>query len=730
MANKAFTPNSVSTLRHRSTHSPAANTGTVHITLNTPLSEIVISKNISLYEKLLGHTALDALAHFPTNIVKKIYCSSLTSENVGHYITTMVEPIAHFAPARKGGMYKIQCKVLPSGDLLDLIFFYKKVSTRFLTFAFAVGKPKPIAGKLEQNAGYYSITHPMTGNQALQKSQSNSKITNAHNIEVIYPQIAGITSSRIHNIITTILQNIKEPSEWHEDGHPYPSFIKAAEEIHSPTSLDVLQAQNSLAYQRLLHDELLAQQLAILLTRNQTKSLKGLVIHPCSALQTAIKFLLPFELTEGQKEALHRIEKDMASGKPMLRLIQGDVGCGKTIVAALAIANAIAKDQKGEGYQAAILAPTDILATQHMATLAPIFETHGYQVALLTGKITGKKRKKILEDLAEGAIHLLIGTHAVIQEHVHFKNLALVIVDEQHRFGVEQRTRLTNKGHAPHLLSMTATPIPRTLQMTLCGDLDVTSILEKPVGRKDILTSIHNVNKVQEIVAKLKKSLNSNHKAYWICPLIEESESLDYTAVKDRFAYLKKHFGGHVGLLHGKMTPKEKDVIMDAFKNGIVNILVATTVVEVGVDVKTANIIIIEHGECFGLAQLHQLRGRVGRSNTQARCLILYEKLPPVAKERLKAMRDSNDGFYLAEMDLKIRGSGTMLGIQQSGHQPFQFYKGEQPKLLQNLLTKAHNEAKTIIADDPTLISLRGQALQELLHIFRKENTLNILRSG
>ena len=686
--------------------------------LTTPIRALVI-KSVSLYERLLGPTVLDALAHFPVNLIEKVRVTELNPDLVGQHITAVVEPIQHVPPPRRGGPYKILCSVKPSGNVLELVFFYKRMSTKFLTFTFAVGRPKFITGKLERFGDLYKITHPLTGNQAT-NNPSKAPLR-----EVIYPQIAGLFSARIHTFIQYLIQNLQAPLEWHRPHDMYPSFLKAVELVHNPQKLEDVLTRDSLSYQRLLHDELLAQQVALMITRRQTKNLQGVKITPRSTLYTQIKARLPFSLTQGQEEALQAIETDMASSQPMLRLVQGDVGCGKTIVAALAMANVLE-----QGYQAAVLAPTDILSAQHFVTFSDVFKETGYTVELLTGKITGKKRKRILEKLEQGEIHILIGTHALLQDPITFQNLAFVVIDEQHRFGVAQRARLTEKGVTPHLLSMTATPIPRTLQMALCGDLDVTSILEKPAGRKNIITSLHSVDKINDIILHLQKILNPTNKAYWVCPLIEGSEALDDTAVKERFIKLEKHFGYRVGLLHGKMRPLEKEVIMNEFKNGNVDLLVSTTVIEVGVDVKTANIMIIEHAESFGLAQLHQLRGRVGRSHDQAHCLLLYHKLFPIAKERLKAMRDSNDGFYLAEMDLKIRGGGDVLGLVQSGQKPFRFYKGEQPHRLQCLLRRANADAIQLINDDPELTSERGQAIRELLKIFQKENILSVLRSG
>lgn len=724
----------------RTTHTPARKTtphfNTTHsLDLTTPLEEFVSPHVYTLYKRLFGETVLDALCHFPSSVIESKQCDYLTPEIVGSQVHAFVEPIMHIPARTPSAPYRIVCKLIPKNtspsdipsdtpDTLELVFFYKRIQTNFLRFAFPVGHIKRVSGKIELFADTYKMIHPLTGSKTQITSDSTDE-ESATKDHIIYPQISGLSSERIRPFIEHLLKHIPELPEWHTSMHDYPGFIESIAHIHqSKTSFD-LNDMHTPARKRLLHDELLAQQVALLLTRQQTKRLSGIAIDKHSHVAQTIRNHLPFQLTQGQEDALAMIEDDMASGEPMLRLLQGDVGCGKTIVAALSASNVLA-----QGHQVAILAPTDILSTQHFATFSKLFENTPYRIELLTGKVLGKKRKSILEDLVAGKIHILVGTHALIQQHVIFQKLAMVIVDEQHRFGVEQRSQLMEKGVIPHLLSMTATPIPRTLQMALCGDLDVTSILEKPMGRKAIQTSLHSVNRIDEITHYLQQNLSKTNQAYWVCPLIEESSTLEFTAVTERFATLKHIFGDRVGLLHGRMKAHEKDDVMRRFQLGELYLLISTTVIEVGVDVKTANIMIIEHAERFGLSQLHQLRGRVGRSDVQARCLLLYEKLTVIAKERLGAMRDSCDGFYLAEMDLKIRGAGDMFGLNQSGQQVFRFYQGNDPKHFHSVLKLAHQDAVEVLRDDPMLTSERGRAVQKLLHVFDKENILNILRSG
>lgn len=685
------------------------------INFQTKICEVLIETNSGLYERLLGPTVFHALAHFPTQVITRVTCTHLGEKLIGQHINVVVTPMDHRPAKHKGGAYKIICKIIPSGHLVDIVFFYKKLNTCFLKHAFALGREKALGGRLELSHGRYTLVHPDVLKEKFPTDQR----------DVVYPLTSGLTSSKVHRFVQHLIDNLSCPKEWQEDSYGYPSFLNALETVHNPkTAMDVGNP-HCLALRRLIHDELLAQQLALLLLRGMTKSVEGIHIQNNSLLQSSIHRALPFRLTKAQEDALNAIQSDLSSRKSMLRLLQGDVGCGKTVVCALAMADVI-----HAGYQCALLAPTDVLASQHYHTLSALFSHHGYQVALLTGKITGSKRREVLRALENGEIHVLIGTHALIEENVAFHQLAFIVVDEQHRFGVVQRAKLTQKGKCPHFLAMTATPIPRTLQMAICGDLDITSILEKPEGRKEILTSLHAIDKVEDIMVKLCATVNFNHKAYWICPLIEESEKIDMTAVKERFSALQQLAGNRIGLLHGKMKNAEKEKAVEAFTHGAIDILVSTTVVEVGVDVKTANVIVIEHAERFGLSQLHQLRGRVGRSNKQGHCLLLYDKLTPTGRDRLQAMRESNDGFYLAEMDLKIRGSGDFLGSQQSGDKLFHFYKGAHPQLFHEILNYAHKDAVEILNTDPKLTSERGMALRELLTLFQKDNLDRFIRAG
>ena len=473
---------------------------------------------------------------------------------------------------------------------------------------------------------------------------------------------------------------------------------------------------------RLAYDELLANQLTLAIARERVKKQNGRIIRGNGLLRKKILEKLPFALTSAQKNVLAEIYADQAEPLRMLRLLQGDVGSGKTIVAFLAMLNAVES-----GLQAAIMAPTEILAKQHFETIAPMCEDIGITAALLTGKTKGKARAEILSRLAEGSINILIGTHALFQEDVSYHELGFVVVDEQHRFGVHQRLKLSEKGNKADVLVMTATPIPRTLVLTSYGDMEYSKIDQVPEGRKPVDTRVLPLSKLAETVAALKRKIESGTRAYWVCPLVEESEKSDLAAAEARFEDLRKIFGDDVGLVHGKMKEKDKDAVMERFKRGEIKLLVATTVIEVGVNVPEATIMVIEHAERFGLAQLHQLRGRVKRGFEAATCLLLYgQPLSETAHERLNIMKQTEDGFLIAEKDLELRGGGEILGTRQSGFCQFRLADMEYHK---NLLFIANQDAKLILNKDPNLQSPRGQALRILLYLFEQDDSVRTYKA-
>ena len=504
--------------------------------------------------------------------------------------------------------------------------------------------------------------------------------------------------------------------------HGFASFNQAIVAAHHPHSLDDLLPTNPIRT-RLAYDELLANQLALAIVRQKVKKQKGRKIAGNGLLRRKVLDMLPFKLTNAQDKVLREIFADQASDNRMLRLLQGDVGSGKTIVALLTMLNAVEC-----GTQAAIMAPTEILAKQHMETIAPLCEAIGLRAELLIGKVKGKARSKIIADLAEGKIDILIGTHALFVEDVEFKDLACVVIDEQHRFGVHQRLNLSNKGNKADILVMTATPIPRSLILTAFGDMEYSKIDQLPEGRKPVDTRVMPLTKADDIVEALKNKLKQGSRAYWVCPLVEESEKLDLAAAEQRFELLQKVFGNKVGLIHGKMKEKQKDEIMEQFKTGKISLLVATTVIEVGVNVPEATIMIIEHAERFGLAQLHQLRGRVKRGNNAATCLLLYGyPISSTARSRLQVMKETEDGFLIAEEDLKLRGGGEILGTRQSG---FTNFRLADMSVHQGLLMTASQDAKMIVNSDPDLKSPRGEALRTLLYLFERDDAVKTYLAG
>ena len=462
---------------------------------------------------------------------------------------------------------------------------------------------------------------------------------------------------------------------------------------------------------------MLANQLALALVREKVKKQQGREIRGNGLLRKKILERLPFELTESQEKVLKEIFADQASPYRMLRLLQGDVGSGKTIVALMSMLNAVEC-----GTQAAIMAPTEILAKQHLETMQPLCESIGLRAELLTGRVKGKARARILEDLESGKIDIIIGTHALFVEAVTFKDLACVVVDEQHRFGVHQRLALSDKGNKPDILVMTATPIPRTLVLTAYGDMEYSKIDQPPKGRKPVDTRVLPVSRLQEVAAALKRKIEQGCRAYWVCPLVEESEKVDLAAAVERYEALQKIFGNVVGLVHGKMKEKEKDAVMERFKAGELKLLVATTVIEVGVNVPEATVMVIEHAERFGLAQLHQLRGRIKRGFQASTCILLYSyPLSDTSRERLNIMRETEDGFLIAEKDLELRGGGEILGTRQSGFCEFRIADMNEHK---HLLYTANKDAQMIVAQDEKLSTPRGEALRILLYLFERDEAV------
>ncbi|RZS89263.1 ATP-dependent DNA helicase RecG [Phyllobacterium myrsinacearum] len=633
-------------------------------------------------------------------------------------IVTLEVRIDRHQPA-PSGRSNVPHRVFAHDDTgeIGLVFFHAK--RPWLENIMPVGETVIVSGRIEWFNGRPSMVHP----------DHIAGIADAASlplVEPVYPLTAGLSPKVLARGIHEALARTPEMPEWIEAPvlakHGFPAHRQALETIHRPQDPSDI-ALDHPARQRLAYDEFLAGQLALALVRLKTRRLSGRKLEGDGSLKAKVIEALPYDLTGSQQQAIKEIIADLRQPERMLRLLQGDVGSGKTIVGLLAMAHAAES-----GGQSALMVPTEVLARQHYATIAPLAAKAGLRTALLTGREKGREREDILDGLRSGAIHIVIGTHALFQEKVNYHDLVFVIIDEQHRFGVHQRLLLQSKGSAPDMLVMTATPIPRTLVLTAFGDMDVSKLTEKPAGRRPITTAILPMERLSELVDRMRRAIADGQKIYWICPLVEESELVDLVSAEERFQSLQPLLGNQIGLVHGRMTGQEKDAAMLAFKNGETRLLIATTVIEVGVDVPDATIIVIEHAERFGLAQLHQLRGRVGRGDKPSTCLLLYKgPLGEVARARLEIMRETEDGFRIAEEDLKLRGEGELLGTRQSGTPGFRLASIEAH---QELLEIARKDARYILGRDPELQSARGEALRVLLYLFERDEAVRLLRAG
>ena len=600
---------------------------------------------------------------------------------------------------------------------IALTFFHAKQA--WIEKILPVGETELVSGRMQWFNGRPSMVHPdyvVPAKDAISLPP----------IEPVYPLTAGLSGKVLRRAIGQALARLPDLPEWLDPqfmrSRTLPPLREALYRLHNPRKVSDADPEGS-AWRRIAYDEFLAGQLSLALVRQRVRKLSGRPLTGDGTIETRIRQKLPYSLTASQEKALEEIYADLAEPDRMLRLLQGDVGAGKTIVALLAMARAAEA-----GAQAALMAPTEILARQHHATIAPLAEAAGLRTTVLTGREKGRERERILEEIADGTINFVIGTHALFQESVRFHDLALAVIDEQHRFGVHQRLAITAKGNAPDMLVMTATPIPRTLVLSAFGDMDVSRLTEKPAGRKSIRTVTLPMERLGELISRIRDAVATGQKVYWICPLVEESEEIRLMSADDRHASLQAEFGSTVGLVHGRMSGREKDEAMRAFKAGETRILVGTTVIEVGVDVPDATIIVIEHAERFGLAQLHQLRGRVGRGDRSSSCVLLYKgPLGEIARQRLDILRQSEDGFRIAEEDLKLRGEGDLLGTRQSGSPGFRIARID---LHADLLEAARDDARLVLARDPELQSDRGKALRLLLYLFGRDDAIRLLRAG
>jgi ATP-dependent DNA helicase RecG len=666
-----------------------------------------------LIAKIAGPKVTDLVFDLPVGVVDRSYRPKLAAADAGRIATVEVTVLDHVPPRVKSQPYRV--RVSDDTAVMELVYF--RAQEDWLMTILPPGNRRVLSGRIEKFKDKLQMAHPDHVVALGEKFPLH---------EPVYGLTEGLASRVMTKAVRGALEKVPPMPEWQD-----PAFLKqrkwdgfgaALETAHNPVHDSDLDPTTA-ARQRLAYDELLANQLALLLIRANLRGGKGRVVGSTGKLKALAMAALPFALTDPQLEALDEIEKDMASEKRMLRLLQGDVGSGKTIVALLAMLGAVEA-----GLQVALMAPTELLVRQHLASLEPYAKAAGVRLACLTGREKGAVRAETLARLAAGEIDILVGTHALFSEDVIFKDLGLAVVDEQHRFGVHQRMQLQSKGKPADVLVMTATPIPRTLALTAYGDMDVSKITGRPPGRKPVETRVMGADRLDELIAHLRTALDRGSRAYWVCPLVEESEKFDLAAAADRAVMLRHALGLNVGLVHGKMKAAERDAAMTTFKAGETQMLVATTVIEVGVDVPEATIMVVEHAERFGLSQLHQLRGRVGRGTGKSSCILVWhEPLGETARARLKTMRDTDDGFVIAEEDLRLRGPGEVLGKRQSGLAEFRM---ADPVAHADLLAVAHDDARLVLARDPDLKSPRGEALRVLLYLFGRDEAVRYLRAG
>ncbi|MBD8650484.1 ATP-dependent DNA helicase RecG [Rhizobium sp. CFBP 13726] len=660
---------------------------------------------------------VDLLFHAPYSLIDRRNRPGIALAPQGAIVTIEGRVDRHQPPpARTNQPYRVFLHD-ETGELA-LTFFRAKGD--WLHKTLPVNEQVMVSGKVDWFNGRASMIHP----------DFMVKVSEAENlplVEPVYPMTAGLSSKTFRRTIEAAIARLPQFPEWADlsltQRQGFPTVTEAFQELHDPRDETDIDPQSK-ARRRLAYDEFLAGQVSLALVRQKIRKVPGQPIRVKGELAARLVAALPFSLTPSQKSSVDDIIKDMAGEDRMLRLLQGDVGAGKTLVALLAMAAAVEA-----GGQAVLMAPTEILARQHFSTISKLAGAAGVTVELLTGRTKGREREAIVERIASGEAQIVIGTHALFQDTVSYHSLMLAVVDEQHRFGVHQRLRLTAKGISPHMLVMTATPIPRTLVLAAFGDMDVSKLTEKPAGRKPIQTVTIPTERIGDVVGRLRSAVAEGKKAYWICPLVEESDVSELMSAEERYAVLARELGAdNVGLVHGRMAGPEKDAVMSAFKNGEIRLLVATTVVEVGVDVPDATIMVIEHAERFGLAQLHQLRGRVGRGEEASTCILLYKgPLSETGHARLSILRDSEDGFLIAEEDLKLRGEGELLGTRQSGTPGFKIASLEAHA---DLLEIARKDATYLLDRDPDLTSERGEAVRALLYLHRRDEAIRFLRAG
>ena len=681
--------------------------------LNPLFTEVEALKGVGpqvskLLKRLELTRVVDLIYHLPTGAIERVRAPAASPALLGRNVILDLKPFQ----IREGRSGRAPMRVVAAdchGNRVSLVYFN---NPGWAKRSLPIGEMRTVSGKLEQYGDEWQIIHPEVGEPGKGMQPALR--------EPVYPLTEGLTNRRLGELVREALERAPELPEWIEPGllgrEVWRNWRGSLAEVHGEPG-----AQD--ARRRLAYDEIFANQLALLLLRQSQRR------HRTSPLagtrELTAKLRLPYQLTGAQRRVIEEIRGDMAQSSPMLRLLQGDVGSGKTLVAVMAMLAAVES-----GAQAALLAPTEILARQHHATLLGQLDSLGVRVAILTGREKGRARDNVLMGLADGSLNILVGTHAIFQEKVTYGKLGLAVIDEQHRFGVSQRLLLSSKAeHPPHLLVMTATPIPRTLTLTQYGEMDVSRIDEMPPGRTPVETRVINEERLSEVVDGLGRHVGGGGQAYWVCPLVEESEKTDAAAAEERARILKLRFGeDRVGLVHGRMKGPDKDAVMARFASGELAILVATTVIEVGVDVPNATLMVVEGAERFGLSQLHQLRGRVGRGMGKSVCLLIRgQALTDVGRARLGLMRETSDGFRIAEEDLRLRGPGEILGTRQSGEEVFRVAT---PELVQELAPIAQSDAQLLLERDGGLAGARGQAARICLYLFERDSAVGLIRSG
>ena len=656
----------------------------------------------------LGITrVVDMLFDLPVDWINRQRHADLDAATIGETVTVMLTPRSYRQSGARGP-FRVAAEDTV-GNHVALVYFGGNPG--WAKKLLPLGEPRLISGKLDRYGDEWQIVHP---DHVLPPEEAEQLPA----WEGVYRLTQGITSRRLAQLAEEAVARAPTLDEWIEPSvlarYNWPSWREAVAAVHRGAA--------PAATERLGYDELFANQLALMLVRASTRKRRAIPLTGDGRLRTMLK--LPYRPTPAQQRVIAEIEGDIAQPQAMLRLVQGDVGSGKTLVALMALLAAVES-----GAQGAMLAPTEILARQHFDNLTRLTAGLPVNIAILTGRDKGRARESTLMGLADGSIDILIGTHAIFQEAVQYRALGLAVIDEQHRFGVAQRLLLTSKAETPpHLLVMTATPIPRTLALTNYGEMDVSRIDEMPPGRQPIETRVLASQRLGEVIDGLGRHIEKGGQAYWVCPLVEESEAVDLAAAEDRAALLQQRFPGRIGLVHGRMKGPERDGVMDRFQRGELAVLVATTVIEVGVDVPNATLMIVEAADRFGLAQLHQLRGRVGRGEGKSVCLLIRgTQLSETARARLALMRETNDGFRIAEEDLRLRGGGELLGTRQSGEAGFRLAS---PELVTRLAPVANDDARLLVDRDGGLDGPRGQAARVMLYLFGRDTAVQLLRSG